>query len=126
LFNQIIENKYNVKGIIINEEYRKKKKLNVITNKSPNILNNNFYYISKFEDYYNTPDEIIFKNLTDNEVDIIKSDPAYFKLNKDLFENLGILKNRNLLEILNDEEKRITSEEFRKKMLKSRMPSSLR
>ena len=54
-----------------------------------------------------TPNELLLKYFTEKELKIIKSDPIYFHLNKGVFKNVNILKNKTLIETLDEEEKKI-------------------
>jgi hypothetical protein len=55
-----------------------------------------------------TPEELIFHNFNPQDIEIIKSNANYFKINNDEnFKNIGIFKNRHLLEILEEEDNKI-------------------
>ncbi len=53
---------------------------------------------------YVTPNELLLKYFTEDELKIIKSDPIYFHLNKGPLRDVNLLKNKTLLETLDAEE----------------------
>jgi hypothetical protein len=83
-------------------------------------------FTKRYEDKFSTPDEIIFKNFTDKEINIIKGDPVYFKLNKSPFKEIGILKNLNLIKVLESEETCITTDKIRRKIQRASRQSTFR
>lgn len=78
----------------------------IITNNQPNLIGKDTKFTNRINDNYILPSEIIYKNFKEEEVDLIGSDPEYFKPKKyeDEFDSVDILKKRKLLEILNKEE----------------------
>jgi hypothetical protein len=61
-----------------------KKKVDVITQRNPDLLDDK-KYVNRYEDKYVTPDELLSRNFSENDLDIIKSNPFYFNLDKELF-----------------------------------------
>ncbi len=63
-------------------------------------------YTNRINDNYILPSELIYKNFKDQEVELIGSDPEYFKPKKyeEEFDTVDILRKRKLLDILNKEE----------------------
>jgi hypothetical protein len=80
------------------------KKINIYTNKSTSILENN-YYLPKYHDNFVTATELVFKYFTEKEIMIMRSDPGFFKLNKEVFKEVDIFKKKKLAEILDEDEK---------------------
>ena len=79
-------------------------KVGIFTNKYPKILNQNNKFYSRYFDYFISPDELLFKNFTKDEIFEIKADPIYFNLG-DNFNNVIFFKKKTLKETLNEEEK---------------------
>ena len=79
-------------------------KVGIFTNKYPTILNQNNKFYSRYFDYFISPDELLFKNFTKEEIFQIKSDPVYFNLGGN-FNNVDFFKKKTLKETLNEEEK---------------------
>jgi hypothetical protein len=52
-----------------------------------------------------TPEELFAKYFTEEELNIIKSNPDYFMLDKDLFGESEFLQQRRLIDTIEDEEK---------------------
>jgi hypothetical protein len=104
------------------KQYRLKKNLGIFTQKTTEMFSpKNINFTSRYEDIYVTPNELIDRNFTKNEINIIKSDPTYFKLNKSPFKNTAVLQNKTLVEILKEEEK-LKEQLKRKKTLKGISP----
>lgn len=82
----------------------KRNKPNIYTNKTVHIdtkpIVNNRYF-----DYVTSPDELVLRSFTCDEIATIKSDPVYFNLKDKKFRNVEFFKSKNLLEVLNEEEK---------------------
>lgn len=86
--------------------YRKEKNIGIMTQKSPDVLQpKSSAYTSRYEDCFVTPDELIDKNFEKKDILTIKSDPAFFKLNRSPYKDISVLKNTTLLEQLTEEEK---------------------
>lgn len=66
-----------------------------------------------------TPDEFIYKNFNPHEIDIIRSDPIFFNIDKKEFKYVDIFKKKNLVDILNDEDEEHSHHNYIKKMKKS-------
>lgn len=75
-------------------------------NNFPNIIGRDLKINNRIHDNWVTPTELIYKNFDDNEVDLIKSDPQYFKPKRyeEQLDSVNILKKRKLLDVLNEEE----------------------
>ncbi len=111
---------YNLinKAIIINERKNESKtdsnkripKINLkkdklpffVVNKTPNLIKQEKIY-QKWEDEYTFPEEFIIKNFTKEEIDIIKSNKSFFKVKTNNLMKRTLL-NKNLIDILDDEE----------------------
>lgn len=111
---------YNLinKAIIINERKNDSKtdsnkripKINLkkdklpffVVNKTPNLIKQEKIY-QKWEDEYTFPEEFIIKNFTKEEIDIIKSNKSFFKVKTNNLMKRTLL-NKNLIDILDDEE----------------------
>jgi hypothetical protein len=85
-------------------EYRQKNKIGIITQKSPDVLNTIPAYSPRFKDLYITPEEMINTIFKDDELKVIKSDLAYFRLNKKPYKDMKILEGQNLIDIFKREE----------------------
>jgi len=71
----------------------------------PEIIGKDTVYVRRNLDIITTPEELIFKNFNEEEIEIIKSNKNFFKINsEEPFKNIEIFKNRHLLEILDEEE----------------------
>lgn len=81
----------------------KSDKVNIYTNKYPELIHNNIYTYG-FEDKFTTPGELITENFNDEEVEIIRCEKKFFQLNKKKFSEVGILKNLSLQEKIEEEE----------------------
>ncbi len=66
-----------------------------------------------------TPDELIYKNFNDKEIDLIRSDPKFFNIHKKEFKHVDIFQKKNLVEILNQENDEHTHSNYIKNMQKS-------
>ncbi len=111
---------YNLinKAIIINERKNDSKtdsnkripKINLkkdklpffVVNKTPNLIKQEKIY-QKWEDEYTFPEEFIINNFTKEEIDIIKSNKSFFKVKTNNLMKRTLL-NKNLIDILDDEE----------------------
>jgi len=76
----------------------------------PDLISRDHMITAKNLDSYVTPHELIYKNFTQEEIDVFRSDPNYFFKNQSmkLFKKLDILKTKTLIEKFNDEEERET------------------
>ena len=79
-------------------------KVGIFTNKYPQILNQGNKFYSRYFDHFISPDELLFKNFTKEEIYQIKADPIYFNLGGN-FNNVNFFRKRSLKETLNEEEK---------------------
>jgi hypothetical protein len=61
-----------------------KRKANIITQKSPELIDDK-RYVNRYEDIYVTPEELLLRNFSENDINIIKSNSSYFVLDKELF-----------------------------------------
>lgn len=84
-------------------EYRYRNSIGILTRTNPDLLTRH-WYVSRFNDCYITPDELINKNFDEKELNILRSDPNYFKLNKGPFKNTLIMKFTTLTDILKEED----------------------
>jgi hypothetical protein len=106
------------------QQYRQQKKTNIVTDAKPELLNDNSIYTKRYEDKFITPGELIFKNFTDQEINLIKSDPIYFKLNEPPFNEVHVLKKRKLIETILDEENKVTTDKMREKAIRQARAST--
>ena len=73
----------------------------------PNMIGKETQYVRRNLDILTTPEELIFSNFNEEEIELIKSNANYFKINNnDHFRNIEIFKNRHLIEILDEEEEK--------------------
>ena len=79
-------------------------KVGIFTNKFPQILDQGNKFYSRYFDHFISPDELLYKNFTKEEIFQIKADPIYFNLGGN-FSNVYFFKRKSLKEILNEEEK---------------------
>ena len=79
-------------------------KVGIFTNKFPQILDQGNKFYSRYFDHFISPDELLYKNFTKEEIFQIKADPIYFNLGGN-FNNVYFFKRKSLKEILNEEEK---------------------
>jgi hypothetical protein len=84
-------------------DYRSKRNIGILTSKSPEIFRPP-PSSSRLEDIFVTPKEFIEKTFTQNELETVKSDPVYFRLDAKRFRALEKLKNKTLLETMTEEE----------------------
>lgn len=80
-----------------------KKKINIITNSSPKLFNNE-RITRRFEDLYMTPEEFLDKNFTEEEIEIMIKNANYFKLNKEPLKGWDLNINLTLKDSLNKED----------------------
>lgn len=113
-YHYATEEKEKEKGIIYQNNLRMAKKINVITQKNPELLQPN-NLSSRYEDCYLTPQEMLDKKFNIEEQKIIFRDPKFFGLNKEPFKKAKLKMNYNLKDILNQEEK-----DFLQKRLKEK------
>lgn len=74
----------------------------------PELLGKPTMYVRRNLDILTTPEELIFNNFSEEEIEIIKSNKNFFKINsEEQFKNIDIFKNRHLLEVLEEEEVKI-------------------
>jgi hypothetical protein len=66
-----------------------------------------------------TPDEFIYKNFNSDEIDIIRSDPRFFNIDKNEFKYVDIFKKKSLVDILNEEDEEHSHQNYIKNMKKS-------
>lgn len=62
----------------------------------------NFY--RRFHDDFITVEELIFKNFSDDEILLMKTDPKFFQLEAKIFKDLDLFKKKKLVDIIKDEE----------------------
>ena len=79
-------------------------KVGIFTNKFPSILNQGNKFYTRYFDYFISPDELLNKNFTKEEIFQIKADPIYFNFGGN-FSNVNLFKKRTLKETSNEEEK---------------------
>ena len=79
-------------------------KVGIFTNKFPSILNQGNKFYTRYFDYFISPDELLEKNFTKEEIFQIKADPIYFNFGGN-FDNVNFFKKRTLKETLNEEDK---------------------
>ena len=79
-------------------------KVGIFTNKYPSILNVGDKFYSRYFDYFTSPDEILSKNFTKDEIFQIKTDPGFYNIGGN-FNDVNFFKKKNLKDILNEEEK---------------------
>ena len=74
----------------------------------PELLGKNTVYVRRNLDILTTPEELIYNNFNEEEIEIIKSNKNFFKINsEEHFKNIEIFKNRHLLEVLEEEDVKI-------------------
>lgn len=70
----------------------------------PNIIGSDLKYVKRNHDTIISPEELIFSNFNQEDIEIIKSNANYFKINsEEMFKDINFFKNRHLLEILEEE-----------------------
>ena len=79
-------------------------KVGIFTNKFPSILNQGNKFYTRYFDYFISPDELLDKNFTKEEIFQIKADPIYFNFGGN-FNNVNFFKKKKLKDTLNEEEK---------------------
>ena len=79
-------------------------KVGIFTNRYPSILNVGDKFYSRYFDYFTSPDEILSKNFTKQEIFQIKTDPGYYNIGGN-FNGVNFFKKKKLKDILNEEEK---------------------
>jgi hypothetical protein len=85
-----------------------KKYPNIRMNFFPELLGKNTVYVRRNLDILTTPEELIYNNFNEEEIEIIKSNKNFFKINsEEHFKNIEIFKNRHLIEVLEEEDVKI-------------------
>ena len=79
-------------------------KVNIFTNTNPQVLQPGLHFYSRFFDVFQSPDELLANNFTEEEIYAIMSDPFYFKFSSKDFGNVTFFKKKSLTDTLNDEE----------------------
>lgn len=88
----------------------------------PNLIGSDIKYVRRNIDTVISPEELIFKNFNQEDIELIKSNANYFKINSDeIFKNIDLFKNRHLLEILEEENAEIKTKNCKKKVCKTIM-----
>lgn len=90
----------------------------ILVNKKVEKLNNHLKSSSRFDDYFQTPEEIIFKNFNDEEIKLLRADPNYFKLDSNDMNELLLINSGKLVDTLNEEEKGTNLEKIRYRVMK--------
>jgi len=67
------------------------------------LSNNSIRMTRRFEDLFYSPDELLLKYFSDEEIKIMRDDPAYFRTVATAFTEEGMLRKRELNEILSTE-----------------------
>ncbi len=113
LIQQRFKNQKNIHNP--NETYRIKKKIGIITQKNPELLDDKRYIVNRYEDFYVTPEELLKNNFSENDLNIIKSNPDYFMLDKELFGEAEFMQQKRLAETIEEEDK--TKEKIKNKIM---------
>ena len=79
-------------------------KVGIFTNKFPDLLNNGDKFYTRYFDNFISPDELLNKYFSKNEIFLIKSDPVFFNFGPS-FQNVKFFKRKTLKETLNEEDK---------------------
>ena len=79
-------------------------KVGIFTNKFPDLLNNGDKFYTRYFDNFISPDELLNKYFSKNEIFLIKSDPVFFNFGQN-FQNVKFFKKKTLKETLNEEDK---------------------
>ena len=79
-------------------------KVGIFTNKYPQILNQGNKFYSRYFDFFISPDELLYKNFTKEEIFQIKADPIFFNLGGN-YSNVNFFKKKSLKDTLNEEAK---------------------
>jgi len=95
-------------------EYRKATNTNFVTCKEPHVLKS-VKLTKRFEDLYETPNEMANKFLTESDIIIMKRDKHNFKNINYNFRTMDILKPQTLAEVLSEKDKQ--DEEDKKLLL---------
>jgi hypothetical protein len=74
-------------------------------NLHPNLIGNENKYSTISNDYYVTPHELVSRNFSPNQIQLISSNPMYFKLPENFLE-IELFKKRKLIDVLEREEKK--------------------
>jgi len=77
--------------------------MNLYSNNKPRLLEDNVRLTRRFEDLYFSPDELLNKYFSKEEINTMKNDPAYFRKVNTAFTEEGILRKRELKEVINCE-----------------------
>lgn len=76
---------------------------NFSVNAFPSIIGRDIKYSSLRQDKYVTPQELLFSNFDKSEIQLISSNPLYFKIPEN-FKKIEQFKKRRLIEVLENEE----------------------
>lgn len=79
-----------------------KKKFSI--NFNPNLIGNDIKFTTISHDNYVTPHELVSRNFSPNQIQLISSNPIYFKLPEDFME-IDLFKKRKLIDVLERESK---------------------
>lgn len=82
-----------------------RKNVGIYINSKPELINDENIYSLGFEDKFQTPEEILTKNFNKQEIEILRDNKKFFKLENTMFNNLKLLNKKNLIEKLEEEEK---------------------
>jgi len=77
------------------QDYRKYHNCNIVTNAYPQVLEKPTI-VTRFEDYFETPDELALKYLTKKEIEFMMLDKKAFKEINDHFKQMSLLKHKKL------------------------------
>ena len=91
------------------KEYLSQNKINVITDRYPKLFMNE-RSTRRFEDIHMTPEEFLNKNFSKEEIEIMKRNINYFKLNKKPLKDWDLNINLTLKDSLDKEEEKLNQE----------------
>ena len=98
-------------------------KVGIFTNRYPSILNIGDKFYARYFDYFMSPDEILAKNFTKEEIFQIKTEPEYYNIGG-TFDRVNLFRKKQLKDTLNEEEKigiqNIMEIDLQKSLLKSK------
>ena len=99
-------------------------KVNIFTNTNPQVLQPGLHFYTRYFDFFQSPDELLVKHFTEEEIFAIKTDPFYFKFNTTDFCGVSFFKKKTLTDTLNEEEKfgvkQVVKQELRDSLKKTK------
>lgn len=109
--------KSNFKETIHGNEYRTKHQIGIVTKKTSDLFNT-IPVTRRYEDIYNTPDEFVKNNFTENDIKLFENDPVYFQIENTPINQTKLYRTKHLKVRIDEEEKSMHSIKKKKNQVK--------